>query len=219
MLDTVRAYAGHELGAAGERDEALEGMTQYCLGEAAHASDGLVGAAQLEWLDRVRDDLDIYREALAWLIQQDRPAEAADIAARLMFFWAVRGHATEGLCWYRKVLSLPSLPAAAESHVRLASGVLLYTQGELALAGSALTRARALAHDTGDMKIVVQAENLLAHVEHAGGNLDAARVLFARSVEGFRALEIAWGTGNALAGMAWVAVATGDGDAGGTIAG
>jgi hypothetical protein len=47
-------------------------------------------------------------------------------------------------------------------------------------------------------------------VEHAVGNEHAAHDRFARSVDGFRRLAIPWGTGNALSGLAWVAVATGD---------
>ena len=42
--------------------------------------------------------------------------------------------------------------------------------------------------------------------------MNAARDRFTRSVEGFRALAIPWGTGNALTGMAAVALATGDAD-------
>ena len=70
MLETVRAYAALELTAAGERDDALEGLVRYCTGEAALAAEGLVGPAQVEWLDRVREDLDSYRGALTWLIEQ-----------------------------------------------------------------------------------------------------------------------------------------------------
>src|SRR5580765_7611387 len=46
MLETVRAYAALELTAAGERDDALEGLARYCGGEAALAGEGLVGHAQ-----------------------------------------------------------------------------------------------------------------------------------------------------------------------------
>ena len=88
MLETVRAYAALELTAAGERDDAMEGLVRYCTGEAALAAAGLVGPEQVEWLDRVRDDLESYRGALAWLIERGRPAEASDIAWRLMYFWA-----------------------------------------------------------------------------------------------------------------------------------
>ena len=122
MLETVRAYAALELTAAGERDDALEGLARYCTGEASLAAEGLVGPAQAEWLDRVRDDLESYRGALTWLIERGRPAEASDIAWGLMFFWVIRGHAAEGLQWYEQILNLPSLPPAAESRALRRSG-------------------------------------------------------------------------------------------------
>jgi predicted ATPase/DNA-binding XRE family transcriptional regulator len=58
MLETVRAYAALELTAAGERDDAMAGLVRYCTAEASLAAAGLVGPAQGEWLDRVRDDLE-----------------------------------------------------------------------------------------------------------------------------------------------------------------
>jgi ATP/maltotriose-dependent transcriptional regulator MalT len=85
-----------------------------------------------------------------------------------------------------------------------------YTQGELERARTALTRAIALAQGAGDILVVVLAENLLAHVAYAEGQLDEARERFVRSVTGFRALGLSWGTGNSLSGLAWVALASGD---------
>ena len=84
MFETVRVYAALELGAAGERDDAMEGLVRYCTGEAALAAAGLVGPEQVDWLDCVREDLESYRGALAWLIERGRPAEASDIAWRLL---------------------------------------------------------------------------------------------------------------------------------------
>jgi predicted ATPase len=77
MLETVRAYAGVELAAACERDDAMEGLVRYCTAEASLAADGLIGPMQLEWLDRVREDLDSYRATLAWLIEGGRAAESS----------------------------------------------------------------------------------------------------------------------------------------------
>jgi len=210
MLETVRAYAALELTAAGERDDALEGLVRYSTGEASHAAEGLVGPEQVEWLDHVREDLESYRGALTWLIERGRSAEASDIAWGLKYFWLIRGHAAEGLQWYEQILNLPSLPPAAELRALAGAAVLWYTQGELGRARTALTRAWALAHGAGDMDVVAQAENLSGHVEHTLGNLNAARDRFARSVERFRALAIPSGTGNALCGMAVVALASGD---------
>ncbi len=48
LLETVRAYASLELTAAGERDDAWEGVVRYCTGEASLAAEGLVGPAQVE---------------------------------------------------------------------------------------------------------------------------------------------------------------------------
>src|SRR3954454_19365531 len=49
-LETVRAYAALELAAAGERDDALEGLVRYCTAEAAASAEGLGGPAQVQWL-------------------------------------------------------------------------------------------------------------------------------------------------------------------------
>ena len=210
MLETVRAYAALELTAAGERDDALAGLARYCTGQASLAAEGLVGPAQAEWLDRVRDEIESYRGALTWLIERGRAAEAADIAWGLMQFWVIRGHAAEGLQWYEQILNLPSLPTVHASKVLVAAAMMWYALGELGRARTGLTRALALADDAGDTSIVAHAEHLFGHVEHAGGDANAARARFTRSVEGFRALAIPWGVGNSLNGLAKVALAIGD---------
>jgi predicted ATPase/DNA-binding XRE family transcriptional regulator len=210
MLETVRAYAALELAATGERDDALAGLARYCTAEASLAAKGLVGPSQAEWLDRVRDDLESYRSALTWLIEHGRSVESADIAWELMHFWVIRGHAAEGLQWYEQILNLPAVPPVPESEMLVGAAMMWYTQGELGRARTALIRARARADGAGEMKVVAEAEHLLGHVEHALGNGTAARDLFTRSVEGFRALAIPWGVGNSLNGMAKVALEVGD---------
>jgi predicted ATPase/DNA-binding XRE family transcriptional regulator len=191
MLETVRAYAALEVATAGERDDALEGLVRYSAAEARQAAEALVGPAQVEWLDRVRDDLESYRCALAWLIEHDRLAEATDIAVGL------------------RLLNLPS-PRVVESKALLGAGSMRYSLGKIGQARTALARAVALADDTGDTTIVAQAENLLGRVEHSLGHVDAARDHYARSLEQFRAKALAWGIGNSLTGMATLHVATED---------
>jgi predicted ATPase/DNA-binding XRE family transcriptional regulator len=212
MLETVRAYAVHQLTATGEGEDALDGLTRYCAEEATRAAHGVVGPSQVDWLDRVRHDVENYRGALSWLIECRRSNEAAQIAWGLKYFWLIRGHASEGLRWYEQILSLPSLPASAELKALAGAAVLWYTQGELERASAALRRALTLPQAEGDSEVVAHAEYLSGHVEHALGNLNAAREWFERSVIRFRALASASGTGNALSGMAVVALAVGDRD-------
>jgi tetratricopeptide (TPR) repeat protein len=158
----------------------------------------------------VREDLENYRGALAWLIERGRISEASAITSGLLIFWAIRGHAAEGLRWSEQLLNLPTLPPAAEARVLNTAGLMYYTQGNLGRARTALDRALALAHRVGDLAVVAQAENMLGHVENAAGNPHAARARFTRSVETFQAVAIPWGVGNALTGMAAAALAAGD---------
>src|SRR5262249_7307387 len=115
MLETVRAYAALQLAAADEGEDAMEGLTLYCMREAALAMEGMMGPAQVAWLDRVRDDLENYRAVLERLIDHARPVEAADIAWRLVFFWLIRWHTAEGVRWYEQIRRLPNVAPAAES--------------------------------------------------------------------------------------------------------
>jgi len=210
MLETVRAYANLELVATGERDDAMEGLVRYATKEASFAAQGLVGPSQVEWLDRVREDLESYRVALSWLIERGRAGEASDIAWGLKYFWVIRGHAAEGLDWYQRILDAPSLSPAAELRTLAGATVLWYTQGELERARTGLARARALAPDVDDPEARTHVEYLSGHVENAAGHVSAARAWFAGSVERFRALAIPSGTGNALSAMAAIALAAGD---------
>jgi predicted ATPase/DNA-binding XRE family transcriptional regulator len=209
MLETVRAYAALELASAGERDDALEGLVRYCTREVVLAREGLVGGAQIQWLDRVREDLESYRSALAWLIDHERADEAAEIVWGLKYFWLIRGHAAEGLRWSEEILHLPALAPGAELKALAAATVLWYTQGDLARARAGLDRIMALAHDTDRADVVAQAEHLFGHVEHAAGNLSAARERFASSLAAFRTLAYPAGIGTALSGLAVLHLATG----------
>src|SRR5262249_8400435 len=165
-------YAAQELSAAGEKDEAMAGLVGYCAAEASVAAMELTGPSQGDWLDRVRDDLESYRAALAWLLERDRASDACDIAWSLVILWGIRGHAAEGLRWYDQILEQPALAPAVECRALLGSAAMRYTQGELPRARTALTRVLALAHETGDAVMVARAENLLGDIEHSLGNAD-----------------------------------------------
>lgn len=210
MLETVRAFAALELDATGERADALEGLAQYCSRQAAAAEEGLVGPSQIEWLNRVHDDLHNYRTVIGWLIEQQRVNEAADIAWRLMFFWLIRGRAAEGLEWYRRLLSLPDLPPTTESRMLVGNAVMSHTRGDLEQARTAATRALILTARTGDTIVGLHARHLLGHVTQAAGNAKEAMMLLSDSADGFRTAAIPWGVGNALVGLATAALAARD---------
>jgi predicted ATPase/DNA-binding XRE family transcriptional regulator len=209
MLETVRAYASLELKASGEQDDSFAALAAYCAREAAGASAGLTGPSQVEWLDRVRDDLENYRATLDWLIEREQATDAADMVWNLLFFWLIRARGTEALQWCQRVLNLPQVPAAAEAKALVGGSVMWYTQGQVAHAREWLSRALSLGPDVA-ADVVAMAEILFGHVEQATGNQRAAHERFTRSIDQFGALSSAWGIGNALMGMASVTLASGD---------
>ena len=208
MLDTMRAYATHELNELSERDDALEGLARYCASEASLAAAGLVGRAQIHWLDRVREDLESYRAVLPWLIARGRVTDATHIAWGLLWFWAIRGHTVEGLHWYEEILRRPSLPPGVESRALIGAAAMRYWQGDLDRARAGLSRALALSQGSGDTDAAVYAEYALGWIEYAAGNLDAARDWLSRVVKAGQGQASPWG--DALTGLAWVALAAND---------
>ena len=210
MFETVRAYASLELFSAGERDDAMEGLTRHYVTEVSRAEPGLAGRAQAEWLDVVRNELENYRAVLTWLIEHDRRGDASEVAWGLSLFFLIRGHTSEGLHWYRQILTGRLDAPISESKALVGAGLMSYAKGELDCARADLLRAVAVISGTGAAEMMAHAENILGHVENAAGNVDAARDRYSRSLERYRALAIPWGIGNALSGMASVTLAAGD---------
>jgi predicted ATPase/DNA-binding XRE family transcriptional regulator len=210
MLETVRAFAAHELAAEGEHEDALEGLVRYCLADAPLAAAGLVGPLQARWLDRVREDLESYRSAMTWLLGRGRPSETAAIALGLVFFWMIRGHAVEGLWWYEQILAQPALATEIESRLIVCAALMRYTQGDSGVDDAKLERALTLARAADDLSVVAPAETMMGHIEHARGNVNAACDRFARGIETYRTLALPWGVGSALSGLGGAVLAAGD---------
>ncbi len=210
MLETVRAYAALELSVAGERDDAFEGLARYAVTRAANAEQGLVGSAQANWLDGVRDDLENHRAAMTWLIEQGRSAEACEIVWGHGMFWLIRGHASEGLRWYEHVLKMPSLPPIVESKALIGAALMMYSGGELGAAGTRIVRALALAESLNDAALAAHARTIAGHIAHASGDVAGAREQFTLAAETFQTLSIAWARGSALSGKGGVTLAMGN---------
>ena len=138
---TVRAFASLELSASGERGLAMEGLARHCGKQAVLSAAGLVGPAQSEWLNRIRDELENYRAAMRWLLDQGRHDAASDIAWGLGMFFLFRGATTEGLHWYREILGAPSLSPLSESEARVGAGLMYWARGEFEPARTELERA------------------------------------------------------------------------------
>jgi predicted ATPase/DNA-binding XRE family transcriptional regulator len=210
MFETVRAYAALELAAAGERDEACEGLARYCVKQGLQAEIVLAGAAQAAWLDRTREDLENHRAALTWLIERERAGEACYIAWGLLMFWLIRGHAAEGLRWYEQILKAPGLRPDIEAKALVGLALMQYSQGVLEPARQGLARALTITQQIGDHTLIAHVRTMMGHVEHGSGNVDAARAQFSQAAAIFKSIPLAWATGSALSGWGGAELAAGN---------
>ena len=104
MLETVREYAAERLEASGEAQAVRARHAAYYLALAERAAPALAGPEQGAWLERLDGAHDNLRRALAWFAAQGPPGAGLRLAAALLRFWQIRGHAAEGRSWLDRLL-------------------------------------------------------------------------------------------------------------------
>jgi predicted ATPase len=104
MLETIHEYSREKLGESGEAEALYREHAQYFLRLVEEAEPHLRGARQVEWLDRLEEEHDNLRAALAHARdrtqEEDREGRRTEIGLRtagaLQRFWELRGYLTEG---------------------------------------------------------------------------------------------------------------------------
>ncbi|MEU0548682.1 BTAD domain-containing putative transcriptional regulator [Micromonospora sp. NPDC005979] len=104
MLETVREYGEARLGASGDRDVAMAGLTGWARHEAVALAARLVGREQVVALDRCATEQDNLLAGLRWALSHDDEPAAVDVATALLHLWTVRGLHLEVLAWARSLL-------------------------------------------------------------------------------------------------------------------
>ena len=194
MLETIRHYALERLEQAGDLDDTRRRHAQYYVGVAERVDEQLRGSgpAHLAALDRLEDEHDNLRAALAWSLQtpaarpapadRERTATGLRLVQALALFWYRHGHAAEGRRWLQRAIELTAedggAPLAQLAHWL---GVLLQQQGEQQSSLSFLERSLAIWRDLGDRDQQVRELNSLGITHHHLGDLDAARSLLEES--------------------------------------
>ena len=112
MLESICAYARERLEASSEAPEIHRLHAEYCVALAEAARAQIRGPEQSRWLERLEQDHDNIRAALAWSTHAGH--DAAELGLRLCgalpYFWDMHGHASEGRRWLQAALELPAPP-------------------------------------------------------------------------------------------------------------
>ena len=101
LLEPVRQYASEKLVESGEEDDVRRRHARFFLALAEEAEPGLRGPRQVEWLDRLEQEHDNLRAALAWSLEEDLGPR---MAGALSLFWYTRGYLSEGRSYLEAVV-------------------------------------------------------------------------------------------------------------------
>jgi predicted ATPase/DNA-binding CsgD family transcriptional regulator len=162
MLDTIREYGTEQLASLGEQDELRRRHRDYYLGLAEQAAARSLGADQVGWLVRLRQETPNLRVALDYCYGcPGQEAVGLRMTVLLRHYWLSVGLFTEGRRWHDRALAT-GCESTEGAWAVYGAGVLALQQGDLESADPLLTRAAGLAAGLHD-------RDLGAHVTDARG--------------------------------------------------
>jgi non-specific serine/threonine protein kinase len=167
LLETIRQYAEEKLVEAGEADFARTAHRDWCLSLAEQGVEGLDGADQKLWWDRLNVEHDNLRIALTWSASvPDESTALARLAGCLGRFWALNGFASEGVRWLDLALAQSDpTPSADRARALDWLGALELLNGHVERACSLLDESVAQARSVGDRRVLARAA--LPHLSRA----------------------------------------------------
>jgi predicted ATPase/class 3 adenylate cyclase len=183
LLETIRAYAGEQLRAAGEADAVRSAHAGHYL-QVAEQLHSLQEAQHLVARGMAEIELDNFREALAWTLQQDisKPAGSRGawlglrLCSALGWLWLIGGYLVEGRRWYEQAIEGAGESTSKELAACLGGlASLLISQGEAAQARDLATRSLTMARTLGDQECAAFALGVLGTAQRQLGDIDAAR--------------------------------------------
>jgi non-specific serine/threonine protein kinase len=146
---------------------------------AQHGWDGLWGGEQAAWVQRLEQEHDNLRAALAWSLQNGHEVIGLRLAGNAGLFWDERGHLSEGRRWLEDLLATGAGAGTPERAKALDSaGMLARAQGDFERARMWLEMSLRAYNDLGDRQQGAMVRTHLGVLALMQGDLSlAARLL------------------------------------------
>src|SRR6266511_147544 len=103
MLETIGQYALDRMREAGEEAQWRNRQFAWVLALAEESFKALIGPQQGLWIDRMASELDNFRVALQWAIDQ-KLADGLRLAPNLALWWVRRASLSEARQWFTRLL-------------------------------------------------------------------------------------------------------------------
>ena len=175
--ELLRQFAAGRLETSGETATIRDQHALAFLRFAEEIAPQLTGPDQGVGRDRMEQDLDNLRAALAWTRQTGQMETHLRLLGGMGRFWVDRGYLAEGHNWLEEGLALPTVaavPVLVRARAVHAAGVLANSRGEQELAVRRLTDSIALYRAADEPRGAVQALATLGGVAFDSGHLREA---------------------------------------------
>ena len=211
MLETVLQYASEKLEDSGEGEAARDRHAGFFLGVSEEAEDGLIGAEQGAWVERLEADHGNLQVALGRFAGRDAAAAVLRMAGALWWYWFLRGRYAEGRRWLEGALARgEDAPVHLRAKALTAAGDLAFLQSEYGTARERLERGLALHRSADDVRGIASAVQLLGSIEREQGRYERAEAFHEESLSLSRELGDDWGVAHSLNYLGFVALLRGD---------
>ena len=183
LLESVRQHAAEQLAAEANDGAVRDRHLAYFLALAEEAVPYLAGSQQATWLDRLEQEHDNVRAALAWSHMRGAREAGLRLGSALWRFWISRGYLSEGRRQLDALLGeADAVPTAARATALMGAGVLAYKQGDHARATALLQESVALNRRLGAPEGIAAALSNLGVVVWEQGEYARGADLFEESL-------------------------------------
>jgi predicted ATPase/class 3 adenylate cyclase len=174
MLETIREYALERLEADGDLEAIRERVANYLMALSERIEPALVAGGQASALGHFDEEIDNFRDALAWLQHRGDGVRLAKLSTALTRYWMRRGLPTEGRRWLSSARQLLTKPdPLAIAWLSRSEGALATDQGQLLEAVSLLREAADLFRSQGKDDSLAETLGGIANAEQMRGNFAA----------------------------------------------
>jgi predicted ATPase/DNA-binding transcriptional regulator YiaG len=202
LHETIRQYAHEKLLEAGEKAKIHSQLLSYFLDLSERAEPALHGPEQMEWYQRLTDERDNLRVALAHASGMDASGTGASMAdleaglwisAKLVDYWVASDY-REGLRWSTEFIQNPASQTfpLARAKALMTQGWLLWSLQQFEAVHSIAEECLAVFRSHGDQIGEYEALILMGNMQHFAGGIEQ-RAEFAR-----QALALAQSMGDDL---------------------
>lgn len=197
MLVTIRQFAHEALRRIGDGSQVRDQHLAYFIELAEQVEPYLHGPDQKKWGDLLQAEIDNFRAALNWSLEQQYAEPALRLLAALCWPWSVQAHYGETCHYLEAVRKFPDIVHYPVPYARILAhaGRNSWIQDDPEDAVALLEESRAILSKAGPEAAVYLAETLNwigLVAQYPTGDIEAAKSLFAGALEISETFQSPW---------------------------